>query len=104
MTRRQIEKALNKFDLRLARRKSGHFVERPNGESWVARWIIRPDTVGSCMARDVTPLRRLADAEDIIERLEIERDLAETAGGRLDWPRYVAVEDAYAEGAANEEP
>jgi hypothetical protein len=80
MTKRQIEKQLAEFGLRLERR-ARDFVEQPNGESWIAHWIIRPDTVGSCMAREVTPLRRLADAEDVIDRLQIDRDLAEQTHG-----------------------
>jgi hypothetical protein len=81
MTKRQIEKALNDFGLRLERRYH-YFVEDGNGH-WLANWIIRPDTIGSCMQREVTPLHRLADAEDVIDRLEINRDLRELNAGRV---------------------
>jgi isopropylmalate/homocitrate/citramalate synthase len=70
MTKTQIEKRLADFGLRLEKRNPAQFVEDADG-NWFAHWIIRPDTIGSCMANEVTPLRRLADAEDVIDYREI---------------------------------
>ena len=69
MTRRELERRLRALGLRLER--NAQFVERPNGESFTARWQIRPDTVGSCMAREIVPLRRLAEAEAVLDMREI---------------------------------
>jgi hypothetical protein len=60
MTKAQIQKRLAALGLRLER----------NGRSW----IVRPDTIGSCMAREVIPLRYLADAEAVIDYREIRQD------------------------------
>jgi hypothetical protein len=71
MTKREIlRKRLGALGLRLEPRIPPRFVEDPQG-NWFTRWIIRPDTIGSCMAKEVIPLRRLADAEDVVDRLAL---------------------------------
>ncbi len=71
MTKREIEKRLGEFGLRLERCNPTQFVEDTERGNWHARWIVRPDTIGSCMAKEVTPLRRLADLSDVIDYREI---------------------------------
>ena len=73
MNKRQIERRLGELGLRLE--VSGQFVEDSERGNWRARWIVRPDTIGSCMAREVVPLRRLADAADVIDCVEIMRGI-----------------------------
>ena len=57
MTKQQIERRLKTLGLRLER----------NGR----QWIVRPDTIGSCMARSVVELRTLAEAAELVDLREI---------------------------------
>ena len=59
MTKQQIEQRLRTLGLRLER----------DGRDW----IVRPDTVGSCMARQVVELRTLAEAADLVDMREIQK-------------------------------
>jgi hypothetical protein len=75
MTKRQLEKAWLARGCCLEARRE--LVEDSFNGNWFSRWIVRPDTVGSCMARDVSHYRSLAEVEEALDRAEIMMPLDE---------------------------